>query len=325
MMTLARARVGACLAAAILAAATSAHAEEFPARPLTLIVPFTAGGSSDVIARVVAERMGEALGQRIVIENVAGAGGSTALARAARAAPDGYTLVIGNAGTNAAAYALYRDLKYTPEAFVPVGLAAKTVGVIAVRKDFPPRNLAEFLDYARNNPGKVSLGHAGLGSSNYLICMALLDAAKVDVTLVSYRGAALALNDAIGGQIDGICDNAASVSGAIQSGNVRGLVVPAPTRLASLPDVPTAAEAGLPEFSAQGWNAIFVPSRTPGEVISKLNTALQAAVADDKLERRLADLGTLAATREEAMPDHVRALIPPEIEKFRRLLKDVKL
>lgn len=269
--------------------------------------------------------MGQSLGQRLINENVAGAGGSTALTRTARATPDGYTLVIGNVGTNAAAYVLYPDLKYTPDAFVPIGLAAKTVPVLAIKKDHPAKTLMEFIAYAKANPGKVTLGHAGVGSSNFLICKSFLAAAKVDVTLVSYRGAAPALNDLLGGQIDGVCDAAASVSSAIQSGGVVGLAVTRPTRLPTLPDVPTSAEAGLPAFQTQGWNAFFAPKGTPGAIISRLNAALREAVADEEMQKRLNTLGSFAATPEEATPDYVQRLIPVEIERFKALLDGVKL
>jgi tripartite-type tricarboxylate transporter receptor subunit TctC len=277
------------------------QAQDYPSRPITLIVPFTAGGTSDVIARVVAERMGRELKQQLVIENIGGAGGTTALTRAARSNADGYTLVIGNIGTNAAAYALYSGLQYTPEAFAPIGLAAKTVGVLAIKKDHPATTLKEFVAFAKANPGKVTLGHAGVGSSNYLICMAFLEATKLEVTLVSYRGAAPALNDLIGGQIDGVCDAAASIAGSIQGGMVKGLAVPVPQRLPALPQVPTAAEAGFPEFAAQGWNAFFAPKATPKQVVDRLNAALNAAVADPAVQAGLNELGAVAATKEKML------------------------
>jgi len=261
------------LAAVAALFVTVAHAEDFPKHPVTMIVPFAAGGTSDVIARAVADQMSAALGQPIVIENVAGAGGSTALARAARAEPDGYTITIGNAGTSAATYTIYPKLPFTPESFAPIAVVAKTFGIVALRKDFPAKNLREFIDYAKKNPGKVNLGHAGVGSSNFLICKSFVQAAGIDVTLVGYRGAAPALTDAIGGQIDGVCDAAASVSQAIDDKLVRGLVVGSTVRLASLPDLPTSAEAGLPEFEAQGWNGLFAPKGTPPATIAKLNAA----------------------------------------------------
>ena len=229
----------------MLALAVPAMAQDgYPDKPITMIVPFAAGGSSDVIARLVGDEMGRVLGQRIVMENMAGAGGATALTRAAKADPDGYTIVIGNSGTNAASYSIYPDLKYTQADFAPIGLVAKTSPMIALKLDFPAKNLMEFVDYAKKNPGKVSLGHAGVGSSNYLICRNFIKAAGVEVALVSYRGAGPALNDLMGGQIDGVCDAATSLSGAVQGAKVKALVVATPSRLDSLPDVPTSARPG---------------------------------------------------------------------------------
>ena len=268
-----------------------------------MIVPFAAGGTSDVIARVVAEEMTKSLGQPIVIENVAGAGGSTALTRAARAEADGYTIAIGNAGTSAATYTIYPKLPFTPESFVPIAVVAKTFGIVALRKDFPAKNLQDFIAYAKKNPGKVNLGHAGVGSSNFLICKSFVQAAGIDVTLVGYRGAAPALTDAIGGQIDGVCDSAASVSQAIDDKLVRGLVVGSTVRLATLPDLPTSAEAGLPEFEAQGWNGLFAPKGTPPAIIAKLNAAAKTAVESEAVKKRFHDLSTVAPDANELTPE----------------------
>jgi tripartite-type tricarboxylate transporter receptor subunit TctC len=276
--------------AAALSFAAAAPAQDYPKRPITMIVPFAAGGTSDVIARTVAEQMGTALGQTIVIENVAGAGGSTALARAARAEPDGYTIAIGNAGTSAAAYTIYPMLPFKPIA------------------------------YAKNNPGKINLGHAGVGSSNFLICKSFAQAAGIEVTLVGYRGAAPALTDAIGGQIDGVCDAAASVSQAIGDKLVKGLVVGSTVRLASLPDLPTSAEAGLPEFEAQGWNGLFAPKGTPPEIIAKLNAAARTAVESEPVKKRFADLSTVAPDASEHAPEVLQQLVTRDVEKYRKLL-----
>ena len=289
-----------------------------------MIVPFAAGGTSDVIARIAAEQMGLALNQRVINENMAGAGGSTALARAARAAPDGYTIVIGNSGTNAAAYSIYPDIKYTPDDFVPIGLVAKTIPVIAIKNNFTAKTVVEFAAYAKANPGKINLGHAGIGSSNYLICKGFAQAAGIDVALVSYRGASPALNDLMGGQIDGVCDAAASVTSAIQGGRVKGLVISSQSRLRTLPDIPTAAEAGLLEFQQQGWNGLFAPKETPAPIIARLNAALRAAVASESLQKRMDDLGSIPAAGDELSPTYVGELIPHEIEKFRKLLGDSK-
>jgi tripartite-type tricarboxylate transporter receptor subunit TctC len=312
------------LGAVALFGIASAHAQDYPSRPITLVVPFAAGGTSDVIARLAAEQMGKVLGQSVVNENTAGAGGSTALTRVARAAPDGYTIGIGNSGTNAAAYSIYKDIKYRPDDFVPIGLVAKTLPVIAVRKDFPASSLKDLVAYAKANPGKLNLGHAGVGSSNYLICKAFLRAADIQATLISYRGASLALNDTIASQIDGVCDAAASLSGAISGGSVRGLVISSATRVPALPDVPTAAEAGLPEFQQQGWNGLFAPKGTPEPVIAKLNAALREAVASEGFRKRMDELASLPAAGEELAPAYVTKLVPAEIEKFRALLGEAK-
>lgn len=321
-MRAATARLRELAAACVLMAvsAASALAQDFPKRPITMIVPFAAGGTSDVIARAVADQMAVALGQAVVIENVAGAGGSTALARAARAEPDGYTIAIGNAGTSAASYTIYPKLPFTPEAFAPIAVVAKTFGIVALRKDFPATNLREFIAYAKQNPGKINLGHAGIGSSNYLICKSFVQAAGIDVTLVGYRGAAPALTDAIGGQIDGVCDAAASVTQAIDDKLVKGLVVGSTVRLASLPDLPTSAEAGLPEFEAQGWNGLFAPKSTPPDIIAKLNAAARASVESDAVKKRFADLSTVAPDTGEHTPEVLQQLVTRDAEKYRKLL-----
>lgn len=311
-----------CVAAvAALAFATAAGAQDFPKHPITMIVPFAAGGTSDVIARAVADQMSASLGQPIVIENVAGAGGSTALARAARAEPDGYTIAIGNAGTSAASYTIYPKLPFTPDSFAPIAMVAKTFGIVALRKDFPAGNLQEFIDYAKKNPGKVNLGHAGVGSSNFLICKSFVQAAGIDVTLVGYRGAAPALTDAIGGQIDGVCDAAASVAQPVSEKLVKGLVVGSTVRLASLPDLPTSAEAGLPEFEAQGWNGLFAPKGTPPAIIAKLNAAARSAVESDAVKKRFADLSTVAPDASEHTPEVLGQLAARDVEKYRKLLQ----
>ena len=312
------------LAAALLTLsfATAAHAQDYPKRPVTMIVPFAAGGTSDVIARVVAEEMAKSLGQPIVIENIAGAGGSIALARAARAEADGYTIAIGNAGTSAATYTIYPKLPFTPDSFVPIAMVAKTFGIVALRKDFPAKNLQEFIAYAKKNPGKINLGHAGVGSSNFLICKSFVQAAGIDVTLVGYRGAAPALTDAIGGQIDGVCDAAASVSQAIDDKLVKAIVVGSTVRLATLPELPTSAEAGLPEFEAQGWNGLFAPKGTPPAIVAKLNAAAKSAVESDAVKKRFHDLSTVAPDANEHTPEVLQQLVTRDVEKYRKLLEE---
>lgn len=316
----------AVIGSAMLAIATLGPAQaqsDYPNRPVTMIVPFAPGGASDVIARLVAEELGKVLGQRVVNENMGGAGGTIALARAAQAAPDGYTIVIGNSGTNAASYTVHADtVKYKPEDFAPIGLVAKTSPMIAIKLDHPAKTLAEFVDFAKKNPGKVTLGHAGVGSSNYLICKMFIEAAKVDVALVGYRGAGPALNDLMGGQIDGVCDNATSLTGAVQGGKVRAVAVATPKRIPVLPDVPTSAEAGLPAFQAQGWNALFAAKGTPEKIIAKLNGALKQALASETLKKRFDELASVLPESEEVTPAFVAKSVPVEIERFKQLLKE---
>ena len=196
--------------------------------------------------------------------------------------------------------------------------------LVITAKDFPPKTFAEFIDYAKKNPGKVNMGHAGVRSSNYLICRAFTQAAGIEVTLVSYRGGALALNDLIGGQIDGVCDAAASVSQPIAEKLVKGLVVGSTVRLATLPDLPTSAESGLPEFEAQGWNGLFAPKGTPPEILAKLNAAARTAVESDAVKKRFHDLSTVAPDANEHTPDVLQQLVTRDVEKYRKLLDDKK-
>ncbi len=251
------------LSLALAAIAGTASAQTYPDKQINLIVPFAAGGTSDIIARIAADEMSQILGQRILIENIGGAGGSTALTRAAAANPDGYTLVIGNAGTNAATYTIHKDLKFNTDSFKPIGMIAKTLPVIAVKNGFPAKDVKGFIEYAKANPGKITLGHAGVGSSNFLICKLFLQAAKVNVELIGYRGAGPALNDAMGGHVDGVCDAATSVASSINGGKIHGLVMAGKKRADILPQVPTAAEAACPPSPMKAGTPSSRPQARP--------------------------------------------------------------
>ncbi len=310
------------LAIALFAGMTAvSHAQDtYPARPITMIVPFAPGGTSDVIARIISEQMSQIIGQRIVPENIAGAGGSTALTRLSRAAPDGYTIGIGNSGTSAAVYWIHENVTFKPDDFATVGLIAKTAPVIAIKKDFPAKSMAEFVEHMKKNPGKVTLGHAGTGSSNHLICLNFLQAAKAEAQLVGYRGAAPALNDVLAGSIDGVCDTATSLQTHVQAGTVKAMAVATETRLKSLPDVPTSVEAGLPEFSMQGWNGFFVPKGTPAPVIAKLNETLRKALESEPVRKRFDDLAAATPPEAERSAEYLGKLVPIEVERYRKLL-----
>lgn len=319
MTTTTKRGLAAALGAALLAGPALAQSD-YPNRQITMIVPFAPGGTSDVIARIVAEEMSRIIGQRIVPENVAGAGGSTALARLARATPDGYTIGIGNSGTSGAVYWIHDNVTFKPDDFTAIGLVAKTAPMISLRSDFPAANMAEFLDYLKKNPGKVTLGHAGTGSSNYLICLNFQQASKADLQLVGYRGAAPALNDLLAKSIDGVCDAATSVQSHVQAGTAKAMAVATDQRLPTLPNVPTSAEAGLPEFSMQGWNAYFGPKGLPEPIVAKLNATIRQALDSDTVKKRLAELATTPAPEAERSPDFLAKMVPVEVERYRKLL-----
>jgi tripartite-type tricarboxylate transporter receptor subunit TctC len=301
-----------------------AIAQDFPTRQITMIVPFAAGGSSDVNARLITEYMSQDLGQRFLIENIPGAGGLSALTRLTQSPPDGYTIAIGNSGTNTAVYLFNPEVKFTPDDFAPIGLFTRSSAVVVIKKDFPASTLAEFIAHAKANPGKVTIGHSGLGSQNYLFCKTFIQAAGINVTMVGYRGGGPALNDLVGGQIDGLCDSSSSASQAILGGLVKGVALASSARLPSLPNVPTAAEAGLPEFQIQGWYALFAPKDTPRPVIARLNAALRKAVANADYQKRLDVLGSYVVPDNEITPDYLKDFVPREITKFKNVLADGK-
>jgi tripartite-type tricarboxylate transporter receptor subunit TctC len=302
----------------------SAGAQEFPTRSITMIVPFAAGGSSDVNARLISEYMSQDLGQRFVLENVPGAGGLSGLTRLTQSPADGYTIAIGNSGTNTAVYLFNPEVKFTPDDFAPIGLFTRSSAVVAIKKESPANTLAEFIAMAKANPGKMTIGHSGIGSQNYLFCKTFIQIAGINVTMVGYRGGGPALNDLIGGQIDGLCDSASSATQAITGGLVKGVALASPARLSSLPNVPTSAEAGLPEFQIQGWYALFAPKGTPAPIIARLNAALRKAVANAEYQKRLDALGSYVTPESEITPEYLKAYVPREIEKFRSVLADGK-
>jgi tripartite-type tricarboxylate transporter receptor subunit TctC len=311
------------LAAAGVAAAP-AQAQDYPTRNITMIVPFAAGGPTDVIARIVTGHMQQTLGQTIVIENVVGAGGTTASTRAARAAPDGYTLITGHMGTHAASVPLYPNLAYHPSKdFEPVGLLAGTPILILARKDFPPKDLKEFIAYVRANTDKLNAAHAGVGSVSYSSCQLLNSVLKINPTGVPFNGTGPAMNALVGGQVDYMCDQIVNAVPQIKGGTIKAYAVATPERNPSLPDVPTTAEAGLPEFQAQAWNAIFAPKGTPAPIVAKLNAAIGKALDDDGVRKRLLDLGSVIPKPEERTSQALGALVTSEIAKWTPVLKPV--
>ncbi|MFC7399323.1 tripartite tricarboxylate transporter substrate binding protein BugD [Chelatococcus sp. GCM10030263] len=302
----------------------SGHAAEaaYPERPITMIVPFAAGGPTDIIARIVAEDMSKTLGQQIVIENVTGAGGTTGSTRAAQAAPDGYTLVMGHMGTHGAAPALYPNLKYDPaKDFEPIGLAAGTPIVIVARKDFPPKDLKEFVAYLKANADKLNQAHAGVGSVSHSTCTLLTSQLGIKPTLVPYNGTGPALNDLVGGQVDFMCDQIVNLVPQIEAGTIKAYAIAIPERSPSLPDVPTTKEAGLPDYQVSAWNAIFAPKGTPADVVAQLNAALVKALDDPNTRKRILDLGGVIADKPGRSPEALHELVVSEIARWTPVLK----
>jgi len=314
----------AAAAAITLSAALAAGTAEaaYPERPITMIVPFAAGGPTDVIARIVAEDMSKTLGQQIIIENVAGAGGTTGSTRAAQAAHDGYTLVMGHMGTHGAAPALYPNLKYDPaKDFEPVGLAAGTPILIVAKKDFPAKDLKEFVAYVKANASKLNEAHAGVGSVSHSTCTLFNSQLGIKPTMVPYNGTGPALNDLVSGQVDFMCDQIVNLVPQIQAGTIKAYAVAIPERSPSLPDVPTTKEAGLPDYQVSAWNAIFAPKGTPPEIIAKLNAALVKALDDPNTRKRLLDLGGVIADKPGRSPEALHELVVSEVARWTPVLK----
>jgi tripartite-type tricarboxylate transporter receptor subunit TctC len=294
----------------------------WPERPITLIVPFAAGGPTDVVARIVSEHMSRTLGQQIVVENVAGAGGTTGTIRAAQATPDGYTLEMGHMGTHGAAPAVYPNLKYDPlKDFAPVGLAAGTPILIVARKGFPAKDFKEFLAYLKTNGSKLNEAHAGVGSVSFTTCTFFNSLVGAKPTRVVYRGTGPALNDLVSGQVDYMCDQIVNLVPQIQAGTIRAYAVALPQRSPALPDVPTTKEGGLPEFQVSAWNAIFAPKGTPPEVVAKVSGALQKALDDEGTRKRLLDLGAELPDKTTRTPEGLHKLVESEVARWNKVLK----
>jgi tripartite-type tricarboxylate transporter receptor subunit TctC len=299
-----------------------AQAQAYPTRSITMIVPFAAGGPTDVISRIVTGHMAQTLGQSIIVENVVGAGGTTATSRAARAANDGYTLITGHMGTHAAAVPLYPNLAYHPEKdFEPVSLLAGTPILILARKDFPPKDLKEFVAYVKANVDKVNAAHAGVGSVSHVSCQLLNSLLDIKPTGVPFNGTGPAMNALVGGQVDYMCDQIVNAVPQINGGTIKAYAVATAERNPSLPDVPTTAEAGLPAFQAQAWNAIFAPKGTPAPVIARLNAAALKALDDEGVRKRLLDLGSVIPAAADRTPQALAALVKSEIAKWTPVLK----
>ena len=304
-----------------LCATHNAFAQTYPARPITVVVPYPAGGPSDVVARIVTEHMGHTLGQQLVIENVGGAGGTIGSARVATAVPDGYTLLAGSMGSHVAAPVLTPNLKYEPSRdFAAIGFTAHAPAVILARKDFPAKNISEFIAYVKQHGAEVKQAHGGVGSSSHMACLLFDSAAGLKPTLVAYRGTGPAMNDLIGGHIDYFCEQSVSVTEQIKAGSVKGYLTSSPQRLAALPELPTAKEASI-NYDMDIWAGIFAPAGVSKEVIEKLAAALDKALDDPGVAQRLAQLGASLPPKSERDPLKFEHLVKTEIARWSPILK----
>jgi tripartite-type tricarboxylate transporter receptor subunit TctC len=311
----------AAAAAALPAASRNALAQAFPARPVTMVVPFPAAGPADVLARVLSERMRVSLGQPVIVENVAGAAGSIAVGRVARAAPDGYTVVLGNLGThvvNGAIYSLSYDLVNDFEA---VALLPSNNQLIIASNATPANNLRELIAWVKANSDKVTCGTAGAGSPSHIAAVYFQNTIGVRFQLVPYRGTPQVIQDLVAGQVDILFDQVSSSLAQVRGGNIKAFAVTASSRLAAAPEIPSVDEAGLPGFYTTFWFGLWAPKGTPGSIIDRLNAALVETLADATVRSRLGDLGSEIPARERQTPQALAALQKAEIEKWWPIIK----
>ncbi len=307
--------------AVALGGSSTAMAQPHPSRPITIIVPFAAGGPTDVIARTMAQHMRTSLGQNVIVENVAGANGNIGVGRVARAAPDGYTISIGHWSThvvNGAVYPLPYDLL---KDFEPISLIATNSYLIVAKNAVPANDLKSFIAWLKANPDKASEGTAGPGSPQHVSGVFFQNATGTRFQFVPYRGAAPAMQDLLAGQIDMIIDDPTNSLPQVRAGKIKAFAVTARSRLAAAPDIPTVDEAGLPGFYFSRWHALWAPRGTPKDVIAKLNTAVVGALADPAVRSRLADLGQEIFPREQQTPQALGAYHKAEIEKWWPMIK----
>ena len=309
------------LATLVFAFSGLANAQAYPTKPVTLIVPFAAGGPTDTVARTVAALMSRSLGQTVVVENVGGAGGNIGNEKVAKAAPDGYTLLLMHIGISTSA-TLYRNLRYNAVTDLePIGLVTTVPMTMIANKDFPPNNMKEMIAYVKANKDKVSYANAGIGAASHLCGMLFMSAIQTDLLTVPYKGTAPAMTDLLGGQVNLMCDQTTNTTSQIKGGKVKVYGVTSKTRVASLPDVPTMDEAGFKDFEVGIWHGMWAPKSTPKPIVDKLNAALNEALNNEDLKKKFADLGTTPEPAERRKPEVLRAFLPAEIAKWGPIIK----
>jgi tripartite-type tricarboxylate transporter receptor subunit TctC len=304
-------------AAAFAAAATTAAAQDWPARPITMVVPFAAGGSFDVMGRVLTPRMSETLHQQVIVENVGAAAGIVGASRIAKAAPDGYQFLLGTVGTQAYNVTLYKKLPYNPVAdFASVGLFAEQPMVLLTRPDFPANTLPEFIAYVKANAAKLQYGSAGVGSTTHLACALINAAAGLNVTHVPYRGGGPAMQDLLAGQVHYVCLNSPGAVPQVTGGTLKGIAILSRERSPLMPAVATAQEQGMPDFEAVSWSGFFMPKGTPPAIVNKLNAAMVDAMDSTAVKERMHDLGVTLVAPNRRSPDYLQTFVASEIAKW---------
>ena len=308
------------IAIALVAGVVPMRAQDYPTRSITVIVPFPAGGASDVVARIISNQMSKILGQPFIIENVSGAGGTVGSARAAAATPDGYTLLAAAMGSHVAAPVLTSNVKYDPLVdFVPIGITAHSPAVVIARKDFPAQDLKEFVAVLRQQGGALRQAHGGIGASSHMACLLFTEQIGAKPTLVAYRGSGPALNDLLGGHVDFMCEQSVSVAESVLAGLVKAYVVSAPERLAMLPNVPTAKEAGV-DYEMSVWSGLFAPKGVAPDVTAKLADALDKALDEPVVGETLAKLGGSIPAKAERKPASFDRFVRSEIARWAPIL-----
>jgi tripartite-type tricarboxylate transporter receptor subunit TctC len=320
-MRLTRLLTGGALAGIFAISLSAAEAQDYPTNPITVIVPFSAGGPTDTVTRLVTESMSKTLGQQIVVENVGGAGGTLGAGRAAEAEPDGYTLLLHHIGMATSA-TLYRKLPYDPKtAFAPVGLVTEVPMILVARKDFPPNTLQEAITYVKEHKDEVTYANAGVGAASHLCGMLFMQAIETPLTTVPYKGTGPAMTDLLGGQVDLLCDQSTNTTGQIKGGEIKAYGVFADQRLGNLPDIPTVKEGGLEGLSFGIWHGLYAPAGTPEPIVTKLSDALKVALADPKVVERFAELGTAPVPADQATPAALQEKVLTEIDRWKPVIE----
>jgi tripartite-type tricarboxylate transporter receptor subunit TctC len=301
----------------MLLLAGGARAQDWPARPITVVVPFAAGGPIDVIARLISPRMSELLGQQLVVDNVPGAGGMVGASRVAKSAPDGYTVLIGNQATHTYSQFLYKNPLYNPlTEFAPGGMLLSNYKVLVVRKDLPVNTLPEFVAYAKANQARLQYGSGGGGSATHIACLLLNAKMGTNIIHVPYRGAGPALQDLMAGRIDFMCDVVSTSLAHIRAGTLKPIAMLSNVRAAVLPDLPTSLEQGLADVDADGWNALFFAKGTPAAIIQRVNAAAGETLNTPIVRNRIEDLGLYVAPPAERTPEFLTKLVLSELDKW---------